>query len=218
MVVSVDMISTGTDIRPVECLLFMRNVKSRVYFEQMKGRGTRIISSTDIQAVTPDGVGRQVMMRITRIAGAVVLTWCAGLVAVAGEPAAETVPALDMYSFWRMFLVLRPVVVAEKAGATGRLDGGSASLHGRGFHGGLVRIRGCLGSHRLSCLHSVGGLAGRVPGIGDPISDRAEEVVGSYLSGFHLALHGGVLLWDFHRRSSQREAGAWDHRGWAGAG
>jgi type I restriction enzyme R subunit len=52
--VTVDMISTGTDIRPLECLLFMRDVKSRVYFEQMKGRGTRIISPTDLKAVTPD--------------------------------------------------------------------------------------------------------------------------------------------------------------------
>jgi type I restriction enzyme R subunit len=52
--VTVDMISTGTDIRPLECLLFMRNVKSRVYFEQMKGRGTRTISPTDFAAVTPD--------------------------------------------------------------------------------------------------------------------------------------------------------------------
>ncbi len=52
--VTVDMISTGTDVRPLECLLFMRDVKSRVYFEQMKGRGTRVISTTDLQAVTPD--------------------------------------------------------------------------------------------------------------------------------------------------------------------
>lgn len=52
--VTVDMISTGTDIRPLECVVFMRDVKSRVYFEQMKGRGTRIISSTDLRAVTPD--------------------------------------------------------------------------------------------------------------------------------------------------------------------
>jgi len=36
--VTVDMISTGTDIRPLECLLFMRDVRSSVYFEQMKGR------------------------------------------------------------------------------------------------------------------------------------------------------------------------------------
>ena len=54
--VSVDMISTGTDIKPLECLLFMRDVKSRVYFEQMKGRGTRTISSTDLRSVTPDAL------------------------------------------------------------------------------------------------------------------------------------------------------------------
>ena len=52
--VTVDMISTGTDIRPLECLLFMRDVKSMGYFEQMKGRGTRVISPTDFNAVTPD--------------------------------------------------------------------------------------------------------------------------------------------------------------------
>lgn len=52
--VTVDMISTGTDIRPLECLIFMRNVNSSVYFEQMKGRGTRTIPSTDLEAVTPD--------------------------------------------------------------------------------------------------------------------------------------------------------------------
>jgi type I restriction enzyme, R subunit len=53
--VTVDMISTGTDIKPIECLLFMRDIKSPVYFEQMKGRGTRTISATDLKAVTPDG-------------------------------------------------------------------------------------------------------------------------------------------------------------------
>ena len=54
--VSVDMIATGTDIKPLECLLFMRDVRSSVYFDQMKGRGTRIIGKTDLQAVTPDAV------------------------------------------------------------------------------------------------------------------------------------------------------------------
>jgi len=54
IVVTVDMIATGTDIKPLECILFMRDVRSRTYFEQMKGRGTRVISSTDFKAVTPD--------------------------------------------------------------------------------------------------------------------------------------------------------------------
>jgi type I restriction enzyme R subunit len=54
--VTVDMISTGTDVKPLECLLFMRDVRSRVYFDQMKGRGTRVINPTDLQSVTPDAV------------------------------------------------------------------------------------------------------------------------------------------------------------------
>jgi type I restriction enzyme, R subunit len=52
--VTVDMIATGTDVKPLECLLFMRMIKSQGYFEQMKGRGTRVISATDLEAVTPD--------------------------------------------------------------------------------------------------------------------------------------------------------------------
>jgi len=42
--VTVDMISTGTDVKPIECVFFMRNVKSAGFFEQMKGRGVRVIS------------------------------------------------------------------------------------------------------------------------------------------------------------------------------
>jgi len=51
--VTVDMIATGTDVRPLECLLFMRDVKSKGYFEQMKGRGTRIIGKDDLKKVSP---------------------------------------------------------------------------------------------------------------------------------------------------------------------
>jgi type I restriction enzyme R subunit len=50
--VTVDMIATGTDIKPLECLLFLRDVRSRVYFEQMKGRGTRVLTPTDLQSVS----------------------------------------------------------------------------------------------------------------------------------------------------------------------
>jgi len=52
--VTVDMIATGTDIKPVEIVVFMRTVKSRVYFEQMKGRGVRVIDKDDLRKVTPD--------------------------------------------------------------------------------------------------------------------------------------------------------------------
>jgi type I restriction enzyme R subunit len=52
--VTVDMIATGTDIKPVEIVLFMRAVKSRTFFEQMKGRGVRVIKPDDLKSVTPD--------------------------------------------------------------------------------------------------------------------------------------------------------------------
>ncbi|MFT4155488.1 DEAD/DEAH box helicase family protein [Parafilimonas sp.] len=48
--VTVDMIATGTDIRPLEVLVFMRDVKSRSYYEQMKGRGTRTCSLEQLRA------------------------------------------------------------------------------------------------------------------------------------------------------------------------
>jgi type I restriction enzyme, R subunit len=52
--VTVDLIATGTDIKPVEIVMFMRSVKSRVLFEQMKGRGVRTIKQDELRAVTPD--------------------------------------------------------------------------------------------------------------------------------------------------------------------
>lgn len=51
--VTVDMIATGTDVKAIECLLFMRDVKSKNYYEQMKGRGTRTISLDEFQKVSP---------------------------------------------------------------------------------------------------------------------------------------------------------------------
>ncbi len=54
IVVTVDLIATGTDIKPVEIVMFMRSVHSRVLFEQMKGRGVRVINPDELRAVTPD--------------------------------------------------------------------------------------------------------------------------------------------------------------------
>lgn len=54
MAVTVDMIATGTDIKPVEVVIFMRDVKSEGYYEQMKGRGVRAIKDADLKQVTPD--------------------------------------------------------------------------------------------------------------------------------------------------------------------
>ena len=57
--VTVDMIATGTDIKPVETLIFMRDVRSSLYFEQMKGRGVRTINDADLHMVTPDAMKKE---------------------------------------------------------------------------------------------------------------------------------------------------------------
>lgn len=57
--VTVDMIATGTDVKPIECLIFMRDVRSKNYFEQMKGRGTRTLGVDDLKRVTPSANGNK---------------------------------------------------------------------------------------------------------------------------------------------------------------
>jgi type I restriction enzyme R subunit len=52
--VTVDMIATGTDVKPIECVVFMRMVRSRNFFEQMKGRGVRVVGADELKGVTPD--------------------------------------------------------------------------------------------------------------------------------------------------------------------
>ena len=56
--VTVDMIATGTDVKPLEIVFFMRSVRSRGFFEQMKGRGVRVISETEMEQVNP-GIKRK---------------------------------------------------------------------------------------------------------------------------------------------------------------
>jgi type I restriction enzyme, R subunit len=50
--VTVDMIATGTDVKPLEVLLFMRDVRSKGYYEQMKGRGVRSLGFDDLKRVS----------------------------------------------------------------------------------------------------------------------------------------------------------------------
>ena len=67
--VTVDMIATGTDVKPIECLLFMRDVRSKNYFEQMKGRGTRTLSKDDLQKVSPSAITNKTHFAIVDAVG-----------------------------------------------------------------------------------------------------------------------------------------------------
>lgn len=55
---TVDMVATGTDIRPLEVVMFLRDVRSAQYFEQMRGHGSRTILASDLQRVTPSAAAK----------------------------------------------------------------------------------------------------------------------------------------------------------------
>jgi type I restriction enzyme R subunit len=57
--VTVDMIATGTDVKPIECLIFMRDVRSKNYFEQMLGRATRTLDYENLHKVSPSATQRK---------------------------------------------------------------------------------------------------------------------------------------------------------------
>lgn len=57
--VTVDMIATGTDVKAIECVFFMRDVRSGSYFEQMKGRGARSMDDASFTSLTPDATHKE---------------------------------------------------------------------------------------------------------------------------------------------------------------
>ena len=52
--VTVTLVATGTDVRPLEVVLFMNDVHSEVLYTQMKGRGCRTISDDKLKEITPN--------------------------------------------------------------------------------------------------------------------------------------------------------------------
>jgi type I restriction enzyme, R subunit len=117
IVVTVDMIATGTDVKPLECLVFMRSVKSRTYFEQMIGRGVRVINDTDFQAVTDDAKTKDRFIVVDAVG-------------VMDTPLAETVqplerkPAQSLKDLFKQvaFGSKDPQVASSIAGRLARLD------------------------------------------------------------------------------------------------
>jgi type I restriction enzyme R subunit len=57
--VTVDMIATGTDVKAIECVFFMRDIRSGTYFEQMKGRGARSMDDASFTSLTPDATHKE---------------------------------------------------------------------------------------------------------------------------------------------------------------
>ncbi len=152
--VTVDMIATGTDVKPLEVLWFMRTVRSRTLFEQMKGRGVRVVAPDDLRAVTPDAEAK------TRY----VMLDCVG---VCEEPLADTRP-MDRQPTVSLDRLLQAV-------AMGNVDPEVAST----LASRLVRLDARLGrDERASVVATTGGptlrdLAHRIVDALDPDRQRA---------------------------------------------
>ena len=57
--VTVTLVATGTDVKPLEVVFFMNDVKSDVLYTQMKGRGCRVINDDKLKEVTPNATTKE---------------------------------------------------------------------------------------------------------------------------------------------------------------
>jgi type I restriction enzyme R subunit len=158
--VTVDMIATGTDVKPLECLLFMRDVKSRNYFEQMKGRGTRTLDHDDLKKVTPSAATAKTHYVIVDAIGVT------KSLKTASEPliTKPTVPLKDL-AMGVMMGIRDDDTVSSLAGRLARLN---AQLD----HQDQQRIKEKSDGHELAEI--VGDLLAAIDP--DRIDDRAREI------------------------------------------
>jgi type I restriction enzyme R subunit len=65
--VTVNLVATGTDVKPLEILLFMRDVQSEILYTQMKGRGVRIIGDEQLRNVTPNAISKDLFYLVDAV-------------------------------------------------------------------------------------------------------------------------------------------------------
>jgi len=113
--VTVDMIATGTDIKPLEGVVFLRVVRSKALFEQMKGRAVRVMADADFQAISPDSGSKTQFVLID----------CVGVMeAVKGDPPLDRDPSVP---FKKILELVRmgnrdEEVISALAGRLDRMD------------------------------------------------------------------------------------------------
>jgi type I restriction enzyme R subunit len=161
--VTVDMIATGTDVKPLECLLFMRDVKSRNYFEQMKGRGTRTLDHDDLKKVTPSAATAKTHYVIVDAIGVT------KSLKTASEPliTKPNVPLKD--------LAMGVMMGVRDDDTVSSLAGRLARLNNQLDHEEQQRIKEKSGGAALADI--VGGLLAAIDP--DRIEDKAREIAGT---------------------------------------
>ena len=158
--VTVDMIATGTDVKPLECLLFMRDVRSSHYFEQMKGRGTRTLGHDDLRKVTPSALSGKTHYVIVDAVGVT------KSLKTASQPliTKPTVPLKD--------LAMGVMMGARDEDTVSSLAGRLARLNQQLDHGEKERIKAQAGGIELTGI--VGGLLAALDP--DRIDERARQI------------------------------------------
>ena len=65
--VTVTLVATGTDVRPLEVLLFLNDIRSETLYAQMKGRGCRVIKQSELRSVTPNATSKELFYIIDAV-------------------------------------------------------------------------------------------------------------------------------------------------------
>lgn len=65
--VTVTLVATGTDVRPLEVLLFLNDIRSETLYAQMKGRGCRVIKPSELRTVTPNATSKELFYIIDAV-------------------------------------------------------------------------------------------------------------------------------------------------------
>ena len=65
--VTVTLVATGTDVKPLEVVMFMRDVESQPLYVQMKGRGVRTIGDEQLRNVTPNAFSKDIFYLVDAV-------------------------------------------------------------------------------------------------------------------------------------------------------
>ncbi len=65
--VTVTLVATGTDVKPIEVVMFMRDIESESLYTQMKGRGVRTIGDEQLRIVTPNAFSKDLFYLVDAV-------------------------------------------------------------------------------------------------------------------------------------------------------
>jgi type I restriction enzyme R subunit len=65
--VTVTLVATGTDVKPIEVVMFMRDIESNSLYTQMKGRGVRTIGDEQLRIVTPNAISKDLFFLVDAV-------------------------------------------------------------------------------------------------------------------------------------------------------